>query len=187
MSVCLRDDNKKYFLDWNASSQELVLSTWNYVPDSGNVKLQLTATQSIGSVRTYVNMFDFNSGSTTTVSTNTWTLLNATTTSLFSNGWTHSNNKLTYLGTTGPIKLEGIASVSAGSNNEIHFSFYRNGSIIPCSEQDTTTGSGGRANACPFHCVTTMSSGDYIEVWVKNVSSSSSIDLDNVNVILTTL
>lgn len=48
MSTCIKDDSHKYFIDWNASSQELVLSTWDYVPDDGNVKLQLSSTQSIG-------------------------------------------------------------------------------------------------------------------------------------------
>lgn len=185
MSLKLRDSNNKFIMDFNETSKNIVV--YEYEPTTfnqseGEYNYGLTASWT----RTYVNMFDFNSGSTTTVSTNTWTLLNATTTSLFAYGWTHSNNKLTYEGSTSPIKLEGIASVSAGSNNQIHFSFYKNGSIIPCSEQDTTAGSGGRTNACPFHCVTTMSSGDYIEIWVKN-NSSSTITLRHLNIILTTL
>lgn len=194
MAILLNDNGYKYVLNWNPTTTNLELlkyglTTFDY--PSGEYLKTLIDTTIIGGsgyIRPYGNMFDFSSGSTTTVTEDIWVKLNTSTTSLFTSGFTHSNNRLTYVGSgTQIIKMEGISSVSSGSNNVIHFSFYKNGSIIPCSEQDVTIGSSGRANACPFHCVTTMVDGDYIEVWVKNGSSSTSIVLQHVNVILSTL
>lgn len=135
----------------------------------------------------YINYFDFDSDSVTTITTaDTWVKLNSDTTSLFSrNGLVHTNNRVTNTGGKRVFKLEGIISVAAGNNNEIHAAFFKNDVIHPCSEQSTITNSGNKVNALPFHCLIELDTNQYIEVWVKNKLSTTDITLGNVNVIVT--
>jgi hypothetical protein len=132
----------------------------------------------------YLNYFDFASGSSTTIATaGTWVKLNTTTTQGFSrNGLTHTNNRVTNTGTSKVFRLHGIASLASGNNNEIHVAFFKNGEIIPCSEQDIVTSAAGKMNAVPFGCLTQLNTNDYVEVWVKNTTGTTAITLDNVNV-----
>jgi len=135
----------------------------------------------------YINYFDFSSNSITDITAiNTWVKLNADTTSIFSrDGLVHTDNKVTNTGTSKVFKIEGIISVSAGSNQTIHAAFFKNGVLHPCSEQSAITSGSNRIQAIPFHCLIGLNTDDYIEVWVKNQANTNDIILDNVNVIIT--
>jgi hypothetical protein len=135
----------------------------------------------------YANYFDFSSASVTTITTiDTWVKLNTSTTLGFSrDGLTHTNNRITRTGTsTRVFRLEGILSASSGNNNVIHVAFFKNGSLWPCSEQDSAVGGTGKSTAIPFHCLIELATNDFIEVYVKNSSGTADITLDNVNVII---
>ena len=135
----------------------------------------------------YANYFDFSSGATTSfASSNTFYPLVCTTTEGFSSSnMTVENNKVTYTGAQSLVlKIEGIAAVSGGNNDEIHFAFYKNGSLVPCSEQDVVLSSAGKGSSCAFQCMQQFSTNDYVQVYVKNVGDTTSITLDNVNVIV---
>lgn len=135
----------------------------------------------------YINYFDFSSSSVTDITAiNTWVKLNADTTSIFSrDGLVHTDNKVTNTGSSKVFKVEGIISVSAGSNQTIHAAFFKNGVLHPCSEQSAITSGTNRVQAIPFHCLVELDTNDYIEVWVKNQANTTDITLDNVNVIIT--
>lgn len=138
----------------------------------------------------YINYFDFTSGATTTISNlDEWVKLNTSTTQGFSrNGLVHTNNRVQNQSSkTKVFKLECIASLSsAGGAQELHLAFYKNGdTIIPCSEQSGLTGTGGKTQAIPIQCLVELEENDFIEVWVKNSTSTNNITLDNVNVIIT--
>jgi hypothetical protein len=134
----------------------------------------------------YLNYYDFSSESVTAVaSSGTWYKLNTNTVEGFSqNGLSHTNNRATYEGAQSVFDVEGIASISSGNNNEIHIALFKNGVIVPCSEQSVITSAGGRRSAVPFRCLVELSNGDYIEVFVKNESTSTNITIDNINVSL---
>lgn len=143
--------------------------------------------------KAYINYFDFSNNLVTIIDTaGVWEKLNTSTTSLFSEGlFAHQNNRVTYgAGFIGgqvlPIvcQIEGIVSVSAGNNDEVHVAFFKNGQLYPCSEQSVVCSPGGKSSAVPFHCLVELEDQDFIEVYVKNQSSSNNITLDNVNVIV---
>jgi hypothetical protein len=140
--------------------------------------------------KAYVNYFDFESNSVTNVvNSDTWYKLNTNTTSLFSNnGLIHSNNRVTNVNERSLIvQMEGIASLSANNNTEIHISFFKNDTLIPCAEQIETTSARGNTfftSVIPFHCVTELEEDDYIEVWVKNKNTTDNITIANLNVII---
>ena len=135
----------------------------------------------------YINYFDFSSSSVTDITAiNTWVKLNADTTSIFSrDGLVHTDNRVTNTGSSKVFKVEGIISVSAGSNQTIHAAFFKNGVLHPCSEQSAITSGSNRVQAIPFHCLVELGTNDYIEVWVKNQANTTDITLDNINVIIT--
>lgn len=141
-------------------------------------------------LKQYINYFEFSGSPVTSISAlGAWVKLNTSgTTSPFSNGdLIHTNNKVTYTGTTARIfKLEGIVSISAGNNESVHAAFFKNNVLYPCSEQSIVTRSVG-PTPIPFHCVTELLNNDYVEVFVKNTTSTTSITLSNVNVIITEL
>ena len=135
----------------------------------------------------YINYFDFSSSSVTDITAvNTWVKLNADTTSLFHrDGLVHTDNRVTNTGSSKVFKVEGIISVSAGSNQTIHAAFFKNDVLHPCSEQSAVTSGSNRVESVPFHCLVELDTDDYIEVWVKNQANTTDITLDNVNVIIT--
>jgi hypothetical protein len=138
----------------------------------------------------YINYFDFTSTSTTNiVQTNTWYKLNTNTTEGFKrNGLTHTNNRVTNsVANTKVVKIEGIISISSAPNKEIHLAFFKNGAIVPCSEQSINTGLGQRVSAVPIQCLAELNQNDFVEVWVKNSSGSDNVTLFNINVIVTEL
>jgi hypothetical protein len=141
----------------------------------------------------FINYFDFTSKLTTTfASLNQWKKLETSTTNLFSNGdFEHTNNRITNTGGDIIVKMEGIGSItSAQGSTEIHMAFFKNGVLIPCSEQSiytVTHGQNSYASAVPFQCIFNLSNGDFLEVYVKNSSNTVSIILEHLNVIVTRL
>ena len=154
----------------------------------GNIDSKiLTILQGNLAKKAYINYFDFTSEAVTSIAnSNEWTLLNSTTTEGYSNnGLVHTNNRITNTGVKKIFKVEGIASVASGNNNEIHLAFFKNGVLHPCSEQSGITTSGGKASAIPFHCLVELEKDDYIEVYTKNSTSDLDITLYHINVIVT--
>jgi len=138
----------------------------------------------------YINCFAFGITGTTSIATQSfWYKLEIVTTEGFSrDGFSHSTNRITNNGRTRIVKAEAIISLSSGNNNVIHLAFYKNGdTLVPCSEQDITTSSGGRAGNIPLQCLVEMENGDFIEIWTKNTSGTSNIITSHYNFIVTEL
>jgi hypothetical protein len=191
MGTKISENTKKHILEWDENRgdlllKEYVLTTWNTGTTEYNV--ELSDTKKVGG-GDYANMFDFSSSTITTISTSdTWYKLECSTTSLYSKGFTHTNNRLTKVGDGyNPIKLECNTSVSASNNNLVQCAFFKNDTLIPCSMGEMVMSSGGKGSTIAFHCMTDMLDGDYIEIWVKNVTSTTNITLDVFNVIVTEL
>lgn len=132
----------------------------------------------------YINYFDFASNSTTTITdVATWVKLNTVTTKGFSrNGLEHTNNRVTNTGTKKVFRFTGFVSLASNNNNEIHVAFFKNGAIVPCSEQSVVTNAAGRRSAIPFVCNGELDTEDFVEVYVKNQTSEANITIDNLNV-----
>lgn len=159
-----------------------------YTQSSATLK-ELKFTKVVMLKPAFVNYFDFSSGSVTNISIlNTWYKLNTDTTQGFSrNGLLHENNKITNTGESSTFFMQAIISLSSGNNNNIHLAFFKNGVIVPCSEQDVTTSSGGKAQVLPIQCVTELNKGDYIEVYVKNTTGTTNVTIDNFNSLISEL
>ncbi len=128
-------------------------------------------------------------GTTTTISsTGVYYKVNANTTSNFTKGFTHSNGRLTKDGDgVNPFKLEGNIAFQGSNNDEIHVLFYKSGDAIPCSLGTKVISGSGKGDTIPFHCMTDMVDGDYIEVYVSNESGARDVTLENMNIMVTEL
>jgi len=118
----------------------------------------------------YINCFMFGlTYSTGITQSGTWVKLNTETTEGFSrDGFVHTNNRITNTDGYRVCKCEAIISISSGNNNEIHIAFYKNGNeIVPCSEQELVTNSGGRLSGASIQCLVPLDKDDFVEVWVK--------------------
>jgi hypothetical protein len=181
----------------HVGSSTAVLRPGTIAVDTSTRQLKVHDGSTAGGVTLYsfVNYFDFSNDLTTgpfadPISGPNWIKLNTTTTSSYSRGnLTHTNNRVTNTGTISMvIKMEGIISVAPTLDySEIGAAFFQNDTLVPCSAQTVLCGIIGEISALPFHCVTQLDPGDYVEVWVQNVSNETAITLDNVNVIVTQL
>jgi len=137
-------------------------------------------------VKPYANMWDYTSGQITTMTaSNTYYKLNSNMTSPFSVGFSFSNESLIYTSATpSVIELTGIASLKCGNNQDIEVAYFINGSLYPCSQQQSSTNFGNRPIAIPFQCVANLSQNDIVEVYVRNNTSTANIELYHVNIIL---
>lgn len=137
----------------------------------------------------FINLFAYGTSSVTTMTaSNTYYKLNVNTTVGYSRNGLSSTiaNKISYSSQLTKIfKMECIISLSSANNNEIHVAFFKNGEILPCSEQELVTDSSGKLGAIPNQCLVELSTGDYVEVWAKNKTASNNITVSNYNLIIT--
>lgn len=165
----------------NAKNQEL------YLKDI-NGKIEPFYNYGFFFLPSFINFFDFSSLSTTIISQqNQWVKLNCVPTEGFSrNGLVLSDStKVTYTSEiTKLFRLQAIGSFSSGNNNELHMAFFKNGQLYPCSEESVVTSSGGKSSALPIQCIAELNQNDFVEIYVKNSTNATNINLKNINVII---
>jgi len=64
---------------------------------------------------------------------------------------------------------------TATNNRDVGLAIYRNGVIEPTSVSRATTANTGRQTSLGGYCWTTMTNGDYLEIFVRNISDTSNI------------
>lgn len=176
-----------------------------YDPNTPALKLSNGSTPGGVSIApAFVNYFDFASASVTLPPGGTETpwptyvkLVTVTTSSFSRNGLVHANNRVTNTNAIGMVvKLEAILSFIPDASDFINvgaafFQGIGNDTpiIISCSEQKGIAGVSAlnEFTVIPFHCVTELEPGDYVEVWVRNLTDETGIKLDNINVIISEL
>ena len=148
-------------------------------------------TNRISNVKGYLNFFKFDGESETELTQGEWEKL------IFDSTVGFQRNGISFNVGTGVVskvsgvssvyKVEAIVSASSTNNQEIHFAFFKNGALWPCSEQSMVTGGSGRADNISFHCLVSLREGDTLEVYVKNSTSNADVTVRNINVIITEL
>lgn len=137
--------------------------------------------------------YSMQSNATATTISNTtdyFKILGTTTANSINQKFTHTNNRATYSGALKkPFKISVSLTASAGNNHDISFVIrkvkFSDSSIslgIPATV--TTDGTGKRDNITVFWLVE-LEENDYIEVWCRNASATTSITVSNLDVIIT--
>lgn len=159
----------------------------NILPTSALDSLLAYISNIVAVNKSYVNYFDFSSNSITEFATpDTWVKLVASTTEGFSNNGLvmTDDNKVTNLGTSKVCSVNGSVNISGSNNNEIDFSFFVDGSLVPCSAQSVVLDSGGKASSVSFQCLVELPQNSFVEVYCLNKLNTSQIELKNINVIV---
>lgn len=189
MGVKISERVKKHHLEWDEVRQDLLLkeyqpTTWN--TGTKEYDIDLVGTYKVGG-SDFADMYDTTGGTITTISsTGVYYKVNANTNNVHIKGFTHTNGRLTKVGDEyNPIKAEGNISFLGSNNDEIHILFYINGSPIPSSLGTKVISGSGKGDTIPFHCLTDMNDGDYLEVYVANISGARNVTLENMSIILT--
>ena len=191
MGTKISEKTKKHILHWDEDREDLLLI--EYKPTTWNILTEQYDIQKVGTYKVgggdYGNFFDYTGGTVTTISsTGVYYKVNANTTSNYTKGFIHTNGRLTKVGDAyNPIKLEGNIAFQGSNNDEIHILFYKSGNPIPCSLGTKVIAGSGKGDTIPFHCMTDMVDGDYIEVYVSNQSGARDVTLENMNVIISEL
>lgn len=125
-----------------------------------------------------------------TVTGTGWQKINATTTAggspqLITEG---TDSKLTYTGTN-TVDLDVVFNVSAdqtsGTNKDLEFAIYKNGSAVNGSHVIITS-KGGEKLIASSHADVSMTTNDYIEVYAKNHGGSGNIEIFTFSLLITT-
>lgn len=81
--------------------------------------------------------------------------------------------------------IQATLSFNSGANNICEFGFFDStvggGSVRQPSITRSTANSAGRAESVSFFCLTTLESGDYVEVYCSNTSSTTNITVTELN------
>jgi len=165
MSVVLRNDDHKYFLDWNKVTNELQLTEWDYVHVGNKSVLQLSATYSVGmgisGSPIYGSWYD-TTNQTTTANTPTPMYCNSGS----GNGITKvydSNFEVDYAGTYN-IQFSVQLDQTSGAGHHIFIWFRKNGVDIPYSASEVAI-QGSLAESIPsWNFIVDMEPGDYINI-----------------------
>jgi hypothetical protein len=126
------------------------------------------------------------SAATTPAGAGTFLKALGTTTSIDTNLFTHSTNRLTYNGTP-DCRALAFASVSmtcAGVNKIVSLGFADTGSIITATRVDRKISTGSDIGAAAVIGAATLSTNDYIELWLANQTDTGTVTLDYAYVIV---
>lgn len=112
-------------------------------------------------------------------------VLGTTNTSTVTQRFTNTNNRATYNGSvTRVFEVMATLSLTSGNNNQIGVYVSKNGVIIPDSEMYVTTSGAGRAENVSIQTLVSLSTNDYIEIFVENNTSATNITVSDLNTII---
>lgn len=130
-----------------------------------------------------------NATATTIASTaNFYKVLGTTTASADNSKFSHSNNRLTCDAVISrKYLIQCSLAVASGANNVLEFGFYDSqlSAVRTPSRTKVTANGSGRVESVTFMCVVTMKAADYIEIWCRNTSGTTSITVEQLNFTIT--
>lgn len=97
--------------------------------------------------------------------------------------FTHTDNRLTYTGAldTEVIIHGHLSMTTAGTADILGIKLAKNGTVIDNTVVRRKVGTGTDIGAAGITGITTLSTGDYIEIWVTNEDATASVTLDEYN------
>ena len=127
-----------------------------------------------------------NATATTVSATNTeYKAAGTTISGSLTSKFTNTDNRATYTGSIERIfSVTATMSITSGNNNQIGMYIAKNGTVIPESETYMTTNGSGRAEAAAIQAIVTLTTNDYIEIFVENATATNNITVTDLNVLI---
>lgn len=146
----------------------------------------------VGITNTAVNgqLYMQGNATATTISNTTdfFKVLGTTTPSSDNSKFSHSNNRLTCDATISrKYLIQCMLSFTSGNANVCEFGFYDSqlAAVRTPSRTKSTANASGRAENVVFGCIVQMDLGDYLEIHAKNITTTNSITVDQLNFTIT--
>lgn len=99
--------------------------------------------------------------------------------------FSHSANRLTYTGETERVfKVTTILSLTSGNSHQIGVYIAKNGAVIDSSETYITTSASGRLENGTCHVLVSLNTGDYIENFVENNTSTTNVTVSDLHTLV---
>lgn len=174
MSLVLRDDSKKYFLNWQPTTSELQITEWTYTAYGGTTSVNPSKTKLVqtGTYSLYGSPYGSTpiSGSwydttTQTTTANTATKMYCNTTD-YENGITKKYDSNFEVAQPGKYNLQFSVQLdqSSGAGHHIFIWFRKNGVDIPYSASEVAI-QGTVAESIPsWNYIFDLQAGDYVNV-----------------------
>jgi len=127
-----------------------------------------------------------NSTATTISATSTFYKIAGTTSQgITPDNFTLADNKATFTGSASTnFKVTAVLSLTAGNNQDIDLRIAKNGTTQARSHQEVTTSGSGSAQNIVVKDIFTLTTNDYIELFVANNTSTTNITVIDLNVII---
>ena len=94
-------------------------------------------------------------------------------------------NRAVYEGSLdGFYKVTAMLAISGSSNKEVSVRVAKNGTTAAQSESTSTTNSGGRSENLVCQDIVSLTTDDYIEIFIANNSDTSNLTVEDINVII---
>ena len=124
-------------------------------------------------------------GTTITNISNPEKLIGTTANVISPSGFTSSGNRLTYTGTTTPQIFSVVCSISLSGNKSAIYNFYiaKNGAKQTGSDVKRYINSTSDIGALSVSSMVSLSTGEYIEVWVQG-DDTGTITIQTMNVLI---
>lgn len=100
-----------------------------------------------------------------------------------------TNGRLRYTGTVDAVAHIALSmSFTSASNNQvIHMRVAKNGTTLAASEIQRKTGAAGDVGSSALHAFTTMSTNDYLSLFVRNSTAATDITMQTTNLFAMTM
>jgi hypothetical protein len=95
----------------------------------------------------------------------------------------NSQGRITNTGDSATFSVSAAISVGGTNNDDVHFVFAVNGVVQSKSEQSMVLPSGARDLHIGLQALLTLNTGQYIDIYVKNVNDTHSVNLGSINVV----
>lgn len=97
--------------------------------------------------------------------------------------FTHTSNRLTYTGLeTVKLLVTSAASITSATNNEtLGSKLAKNGNVINSSESESRQTTANQAVSCISKSIVQFATGDYIELFVTNKTSTGAVTVEYLN------
>lgn len=108
-----------------------------------------------------------------------------TTASTLNQKFTHTDNRLTYVGTVQlNFYIAFVVTVSSGNNKDVGLRLAKNGTTIVSTTNTVTTNGIGRAESVKIQSFQSMTTNDFIELFVTNTTDTTAVTIVDLNGIL---
>lgn len=131
----------------------------------------------------YINYYSLDLVTMTDIVINEWRKIESITTlGLRRDGLEHSNNRITNTGEHKVVEIISNTSLSSDNNNVLDVAIFKNGIILPDSIASLTMPTSSRKLSISNTTYVELDTDDYIEIFLRNTTSISDVDVYNINV-----